>query len=630
MNILAQCCGIVIMGIILFFFLTQKKLKLHTTHAFIAIWTIVFCALIFDILSIIAIQNRQYLPDLLVIFICKIYLWTIISESLVALWYVCVDISNSRKNERNWIFRTSVTSSVSAVVIAFLPIHIYCKDGAVYTYGSSVIATYLVAMLNLAVIFYMVYKYKRQMNPRRRGGVIAWLIIWCIAAAIQFLNNRLLVVGFASVLGILVTYLILENPVSNIDADTGFFNLNALFTYMRELQGRGKNVSILCVRYDNNRNNAFSFETENNISKEVVAFISGIKEATTFRSSASEYIMVFNERDEAEAAIDCIQDRFDKPWGNDKFRMLPLELYFMVSTEKIRRANDILSIFQCAKQDRAKFHTSDVMVIDNYVINRIYEEKITETMIIEALNEDRVEVFYQPIYSTGRKRFTTAEALVRIRARDGEIIPPGKFIGVAEKSGLIIRLGEYVFENVCKLLVAQDLKKLGIEYVEINLSVIQCAYENLAVDFIRLMEKYNVDPGSIVLEITESASIVEKAILLENMNRLRKVGVRFALDDFGTGQCNLNYIVEMPVDIVKFDSVMTKAYFKNGKGKLVMDAAMGMIHKLNLEIVSEGIEEKKQFERLDDLGIDYIQGYYFSKPKEQDDFISFIKENNQA
>ena len=98
---------------------------------------------------------------------------------------------------------------------------------------------------------------------------------------------------------------------------------------MRELQGRGKNVSILCVRYDNNRNNAFSFETENNISKEVVAFISAIKEATTFRSSASEYIMVFNERDEAEAAIDCIQDRFDKPWGNDKFRMLHLELYFM-------------------------------------------------------------------------------------------------------------------------------------------------------------------------------------------------------------------------------------------------------------------------------------------------------------
>lgn len=628
MNIVAQCCGIVIMGIILFFFLTQKKLKLHTMHAFIAIWVTVFCVLIFDILSIIAIVNKQYLPHALVIFICKTYLWTIVSESLVALWYVCVDISNSKKNEHDWMLRTSVTSIIAAVIIALLPIHIYFKDGAIYTYGPSVIATYVIAILDLISIFYMVNKHKRQMNPRRRGGVITWLVIWCMAAAIQFTNNRLLVVGFASVLGILVIYLMLENPVSNIDGDTGFFNLNALFTYMRELQGRMKDVSILCVRYDNNRNNAFSFETENNISKEVVTFISGIDGATTFRSSASEYIMVFDERNEAEEAIECIQKRFDRPWGNDKFRMLPLELYFMESTEIVRRANDILSIFQCAKQDRTEFHTSDVMVINNDVINHIYEEKNTETMIIEALNEDRVEVFYQPIYATRMEKFTTAEALVRIRTREGDIIPPGKFIGVAEKRGLIIRLGECVFEKVCKLIVTQDLKKLGIEYVELNLSVIQCAYENLAVDFIRIMENYNVDPRTIVLEITESASIMEKNILLENMNRLRKVGVRFALDDFGTGQCNLNYIVDMPVDIVKFDSAMTKAYFQNGKGKPVMDAAMGMIHKLDLEIVSEGIEKKEQFKKLDELGIDFIQGYYFSKPKEKDDFIEFIKENN--
>ena len=152
-----------------------------------------FCALMFDILSIIAIQNRQYLPDLLVIFICKIYLWTIISESLVALWYVCVDISNSKKNERNWIFRTSVTSSVSAVIIAFLPIHIYSKDGVVYTYGSSVIATYIVAILNLAVIFIWFIKYKRQMNPRRRirGHSLAYYMVYSKFAT-QFLNNRLL------------------------------------------------------------------------------------------------------------------------------------------------------------------------------------------------------------------------------------------------------------------------------------------------------------------------------------------------------------------------------------------------------------------------------------------------------
>lgn len=142
------------------------------------------------------------------------------------------------------------------------------------------------------------------------------------------------------------------------------------------------------------------------------------------------------------------------------------------------------------------------------------------------------------------------------------------------------------------------------------------------------MDKYSIDPKDIVLEITESASVLEKQILLQNMNELRKIGVRFALDDFGTGQSNLNYIVDMPIDIVKFDRGMTSAYFANGKGKPVMDAAMGMIQKLELEIVSEGIEQKEQFKKLDEMGIDYIQGYYFSKPRDSKEFLSFIRNEN--
>ena len=185
-----------------------------------------------------------------------------------------------------------------------------------------------------------------------------------------------------------------------------------------------------------------------------------------------------------------------------------------------------------------------------------------------------------------------------------------------------------MFEKVCRFIVQHDIHAMGIEYIECNLSVVQCAYDHLAQDFIAIMEKYHVDANDIVLEITESASITEKKILLDNMNALRKVGVRFALDDFGTGQSNLSYIVDMPIDIVKFDRGMTNAYFDNGKGKPVMDAAMGMIQKLKLEIVSEGIVEKEQLAKLDELGIDYIQGYYFSKPRNAAEFISFIESNN--
>ena len=157
---------------------------------------------------------------------------------------------------------------------------------------------------------------------------------------------------------------------------------------------------------------------------------------------------------------------------------------------------------------------------------------------------------------------------------------------------------------------------------------LQCADERLSEKFINIMEKYKVSPDMINLEITETASMRAKRILLDNMKNLMNYGVNFSLDDFGTGESNLNYIVDMPVSIVKFDKGMTDAYFRNGRASYVMDAAIRMIQGMHLKIVSEGVETEKQFEVMKDLGINYIQGYYFSKPLPELEFLQFIEEKN--
>lgn len=178
----------------------------------------------------------------------------------------------------------------------------------------------------------------------------------------------------------------------------------------------------------------------------------------------------------------------------------------------------------------------------------------------------------------------------------------------------------------------QHIEEYGIEYVEINLSMVQCSDEKLAERYIRIMEEYNINPKFINLEITESATVEMKKTLLANMKKLIQYGITFSLDDFGTGQSNLNYIVEMPVQIVKFDREMTKSYFESHKGRFVMNAAMHMIQGMKLHIVSEGIETKEQLETMEELGIEYIQGFYFSKPLPLLEFIEFIshqKEDSQ-
>lgn len=252
-----------------------------------------------------------------------------------------------------------------------------------------------------------------------------------------------------------------------------------------------------------------------------------------------------------------------------------------------------------------------------------------EQMLEEAMKEDRIEVFYQPIYSTREKRFVSAEALVRMRDRDGRLVPPGSFISVAEANGKILPLGEIVFEKVCRFFTRESLEQYGLHYIEVNLSVVQCGYSELAEDYIGIMEKYQIDPHYINLEITESASMAAKKTLLENMRRLMEYGVYFSLDDFGTGQSNLNYIVDMPVNIVKFDREMSQAFFRDDKAKYVMNAAMQMIHGMKLKIVSEGIETKDQYLAMEELDIDYIQGYYFSKPLPEAEFLAFLQENDK-
>ncbi|MBP5266164.1 MAG: EAL domain-containing protein, partial [Lachnospiraceae bacterium] len=215
--------------------------------------------------------------------------------------------------------------------------------------------------------------------------------------------------------------------------------------------------------------------------------------------------------------------------------------------------------------------------------------------------------------------------LARIRNRDGSLMMPGAFIPVAETSDQIIHIGQRVFAKVCEFLANHDMDKVGIDYVEVNLSVQQCQRKTLAEEYIAIMEKYHVDPRRINLEITESGSVRHRKNLIANMKTLIEYGVRFSLDDFGTGESNLDYIMNMPVDIVKFDRTLTQAYFSSARTKYVIDTVIEMIRGLDLEIVSEGVETQEQYHTMIEKDIDYIQGYYFAKPMPADEFLFFVQ-----
>lgn len=627
MHIQVQCCGIVLMMILLFFYLRQRRVALKTERTFLWTFCVTLTCIVFDILSIMVIARKDDLPDLLVGFICKSYLASLLCVALCALFYVCVDIYPSRERYKRIAMKCGSGALLGILVIYALPIYYqFGEDGetVLYTYGPSVLATYAFAVGFLIAIFYLMGKEKNRISQRRREAVSLWMGIWLVTSLIQFLNNELLIVGYGCALGMVILYLKLENPETNLDRQTGLFNHGALVQYTKEFYEKKQVFSLLSIAFERSFHKNMQADTGGMVKMEMIEFLLKIPDAFVFKNAEDEVILVFKNQDAAEKSMPQILERFEKGWGKEhEFYVKPYWLY-MPDSQIVDNAEDMLYLIRYIRQNTKESSENHFIYIDDAKASAMYREKETEQLLLNAIENDWVEVYYQPIYSTKEYRFVSAEALVRIKDENGEIVPPGVFIDVAEKNGMILRLGEMVFEKVCRFVQESNIEQYGLEYIEVNLSVVQCAYEQLAEDYIRIMKKYGIKPGFINLEITESASLSEKKTLLNNMASLLNYGISFSLDDFGTGQSNLNYIVDMPVDIVKFDRGMINAYFENGKAKYVMDAAMHMVHGMNLEIVSEGIETKEQYQVMKELGISYIQGYYFSRPLAEKQFLEFI------
>lgn len=622
MGIITQMCGIVICMILAFFYKQQRKLDLDTQNAFVRVWKMVFLGLVLDITSIFIIRHEEVFSHTLAMIVCNAYLLSIVWKQVFGVLYIDTYISEQYDFKQKEIWGYMTYGILGSFIIIVTPISGMMDRGKNgYHFGQATITAYVLAILLLIRMLWLLTQHRRQMTRNSRRSAYYWVTLCLGATLVQFLNNELMIAGFFSAVGIMMIYLKLENPERFIDSDTGFFNKLALKRCMRQLDETGERVAMIYFDCEQIGHQRMVMARE--VRLEVYNFFDNLKKIYPFRGAHEGIVIAIREKEDVLRVIKAIDERFEKPWGKYKDVYLKPKMIYLEDTGLLKSAMDVKKVFNFVRNER-RLYEEDMIFLDENIIREAYKEDDVEEMIMNSIRENRVEVFYQPIYSTISKTFESAEALVRIRGKDGAIIMPGSFIEVAEKRGSILPLGAEVFDKVCQFIEEHNMEHMGLHYIEVNLSAVQCGYKNLAVELIETMERHHVDPHCINLEITESASMGNDKIFLDNMYTLKNYGVSFSLDDFGTGQSNLNYIVAMPVDIVKFDRGMTLSYFENAKAKHVMDAAMAMIKGMDLEIVSEGIENAGQLRIMEALGIQYIQGYYFSKPLPENKFIEFV------
>lgn len=257
--------------------------------------------------------------------------------------------------------------------------------------------------------------------------------------------------------------------------------------------------------------------------------------------------------------------------------------------------------------------------------DEIMKKTELEKQLRKAIKDDEFLLYYQPQVNVENRKIVSFEALIRWKNEKFGWISPGEFIGLAEETGLIIPIGEWVLRTAC--LQNKEWKEKGYVYdfISVNVSAVQLQKSDFVNMVKKVLKETGTKPQSLEIEITESVMMESLDLNLNALNELRSMGFRVALDDFGTGYSSLNYLKNLPINTLKIDKTFIDGLCKNSYEEIITEQIIKLAHKMNLEVVAEGVELEEQLKSLEGKHCNKIQGYYFGKPLPPEEIGSFIQ-----
>lgn len=488
----------------------------------------------------------------------------------------------------------------------------------------------IVPYIILNVVY--VLRYKVLFNRRKIFSLFSMTVLSFIAVLVHLFIQELLVESFAITMSLFIVSAGVLRPEDYIDSFTGLYKHTAYADDMKRAFYNDKHVNIVMLNIGNYNTlvGMLGYDVMTELLGRVAATITNIN--ASLRGHADMYFldrgrfrMVFSEKErvKAEAAASLLMNELKM---RSDFNGLAINFTpFIVLARCPEEIESFKSLMAFGQDFHEKNHYSGQVMPapDVYDANAFAIHNNIDTIIERALENQKFEVYYQPIYSISSGKFVSAEALLRLFDEEHGFISPEILVPAAEKSGAIHKIGEFVFEEVCKFVSSSDYKRLGLDYIEVNLSVAQCMHGDLAEKILSIMQQYNVSPDSINLEITETAASYSQRVMTDNLNKLSRAGFSFSLDDYGTGYSNMKRVIQLPLKIVKLDKSFVDEQH-NPKMWIFLRNTVKMLKDMKMEIVVEGIETQEMVDAFSNLKCDFIQGYFFSRPICKTEFIDFI------
>lgn len=618
--------------VVLFHIFIKQRISTRVSKAFKVLAIDLFFANIFDIITIFTISYYSSVP------VWLNYLLNILSlltYNTLPVFYIISIISSTMAEDEKFPTRSKIIISIPIALVILLIITtpftksvIYFDADGKYCIGPLFDILTVVGFVYLILVGAHGFIKRKSLRTEQLITILVYTLSTIIALIISNIYTSLLIPLFFASISVLITYLSLDNPSEYTDPIMDIYNKKAFMITTASNFNSGKKFIVLGIQLEgiSYLNETIGYNNLNQMLILLARRLTGIcGKYNVFRLSGSKLAILFDPDDK-----------------NNDDKILELQLLFSqtVKVSEIEFSPKIkMALFHCPEAadhyvklndlildtlNSAPIEAGKIIDVNRSMLEKSRREYVIIQLLKQALSQNLFEVYYQPIYSVKKKKFTTAEALIRLNDKELGFISPEEFIPLAEKNGLILLIGEFVFRSVCKFIINNKIWEKGIEYIHVNLSVIQCMQEKMHEQLFAIMDYYGLDYKYIQLEVTETSAIASSETLLKNMKILMEKKMNFALDDYGMGYSNTSTILEYPFRTIKLDKSIVWAAMKNEKAAKLLQHTIAMFKDMEIELVAEGVETKEMADALIKMKCDYLQGFLYSKPVKAEAFLQLL------
>lgn len=634
-NIDFEICALIILGVVVALHVSKQYVAIRRSHLFLAMVAVECVTILCNIgLRQMFIEREVAIGRSGVAFV-DFYIAVQYALPILFMYYMVVWSGKSMIYSHNRVafvfFWLPIAGYVCVIGYNLLHQNLYRLDAQ-----AGYVETSDMMMLNWIAVYTLLYglvyavAHIRILSFERLSmiGLSGVLVAFGAFAQHYFVDTKF--IDFLVAVALLILYLVAQNPADMLDSNTKVLSRSMMDEILLRDIEAGKAFDLIVLALDDFKfvNKTFGVTTGDIMLMQVAYFLTTLtKKGRVYRYGADQFVLQMKHAEtDMYEVLDSIKERFRHPWITEEVSvMLSTTISCIACPEDGDSMETLVDVIDYSILSAKTMGKGTVVFAKDMDLHALRKEKAIEKAIELAIDRDTIEVYYQPIFNTEKQCYTSAEALVRLNDELLGYISPEIFIPIAEKNGMILKLGTMIFEKVCRFIAEENLKDTTIEYIEVNVSVVQCMQQNFVEELIEIMDYYHIAPEQINLEVTETAAVNSISILQENIEKLHAKGISFSLDDYGSGYSTLGYLHQLPFQIIKLDKLMVWDAFENERAGITLKFTVGMLKELKVRIVAEGVETQEQQMHLTGIGCDYLQGWYYSKAIPGEEFAQLIQ-----